>query len=536
MKTAYSYTRISTTVQLHGEGLRRQSESALAYCKTHNLRLDETLKLADEGLSAFHGDNLLRGKLGKFLELVDAKKIKRGSVLLVESLDRVSRANVLDAQELFLSIINRGITVVTLMDGQTYNREEISKNPGMLFMSLAVMIRANEESETKSKRVSHARNKRKEEAKSGKQFKIYTPPWCIWTDDKFQLDKQKLHVIERIFRMYLDGRGAQNIAAVLNAEKVPSFGRGMAPNAKDAVGIWYKKLVSDILKDKRLIGHAHWIDKDDYFPRAISKDLFNQVQHRMSTRKRVGGRIGNGPTNIFAGIVRCGHCGAAVGKTRSINRAGYEYWYLCCEDARSGKDTCTYRSILMDTIEDSFLFLMRFRPWFEEHLNDNGEAQILEDRIEALKGELLSAEKNVKKVNALILADDNPPKSLVQTLKDWEQRVEYLRSVIVHEEGKRVDAKQADPDFFKNLPEKMKSVEYRLKVREVLRGMINCITIYADCEFPHYVIERTTGSIWSVVFSDVSRKHRNFQIHKGKVTTFQPKSLYEGDGVWRLDW
>ena len=45
------------------------------------------------------------------------------------------------------------ITVVTASDGKTYSREHLKANPMDLVYSLLVMIRAHEESDTKSKRV-----------------------------------------------------------------------------------------------------------------------------------------------------------------------------------------------------------------------------------------------------------------------------------------------------------------------------------------------------------------------------------------------
>ena len=76
--------------------------------------------------------------------------------MLVESLDRLSRTEITVALTQFLNIINSGVTVVTLMDQMSYNREAINQNPGSIMMSIVIMIRAYEESLTKSKRLSQA--------------------------------------------------------------------------------------------------------------------------------------------------------------------------------------------------------------------------------------------------------------------------------------------------------------------------------------------------------------------------------------------
>ncbi|WP_241547472.1 recombinase family protein, partial [Shigella flexneri] len=59
--------------------------------------------------------------LRAFLEAVKQGLIPSDSVLLVESLDRVSRQSISHAQETIRGILEQGITVVTLSDGETYN-------------------------------------------------------------------------------------------------------------------------------------------------------------------------------------------------------------------------------------------------------------------------------------------------------------------------------------------------------------------------------------------------------------------------------
>ncbi|MGA2935987.1 MAG: recombinase family protein, partial [Syntrophobacteraceae bacterium] len=87
---AYSYIRFSTPDQLNGDSLRRQLDLSKRYAAQHGLVLDENLNLQDLGLSAYHGEHR-EGALGRFLELVKGSRISEGSVLLVESLDRLSR-------------------------------------------------------------------------------------------------------------------------------------------------------------------------------------------------------------------------------------------------------------------------------------------------------------------------------------------------------------------------------------------------------------------------------------------------------------
>lgn len=108
--------------------------------------------MLDEGLSAYHQRHVTSGALGAFLAGVQAGRIEAGSVLVVEGLDRLSRAEPIQAQAQLAQIVNAGITVVTASDGKVCSRERLKANPMDLVYSLLLMIRAHEESDTKGKR------------------------------------------------------------------------------------------------------------------------------------------------------------------------------------------------------------------------------------------------------------------------------------------------------------------------------------------------------------------------------------------------
>ena len=173
---AYSYIRMSTDIQIKGDSLRRQKELSKNYAEEYNLELIETIE--DIGVSAFSGKNSKKGALGIFLDAIESNKIAAGSFLLVESLDRLSRESVLTAFNLFTSILNQHITIVTLTDNQIYTIENVNNNIGLLFTSLGVMLRANEESQTKSKRLK-ATWSNKRNSLNTKKYTGIAPAWLI---------------------------------------------------------------------------------------------------------------------------------------------------------------------------------------------------------------------------------------------------------------------------------------------------------------------------------------------------------------------
>jgi hypothetical protein len=100
----------------------------------------------DLGLSGFRGIHRHKGALGAFLRKVETGEIARGSTLIVENLDRLTREDVVTAVSLFIQIIDAGITVVTLSDERGYSRESILRDPTEFTMSIAAFIRGNAQS------------------------------------------------------------------------------------------------------------------------------------------------------------------------------------------------------------------------------------------------------------------------------------------------------------------------------------------------------------------------------------------------------
>src|SRR5438477_7370944 len=149
-----SYLRFSRPEQLKGDSIRRQLALGQEWAARHKMTIADSFR--DQGISAFRGKNAAEGALARLLRHIDSGQIPAGSVLLVEQLDRLSRNALLEALELFLSIIRKGVRVVTLMDGQEYDRESLNRNMMQLQYSIMQMSLAHEESAKKSERLSHA--------------------------------------------------------------------------------------------------------------------------------------------------------------------------------------------------------------------------------------------------------------------------------------------------------------------------------------------------------------------------------------------
>jgi DNA invertase Pin-like site-specific DNA recombinase len=325
---AYSYIRFSHPEQAKGGSLGRQLERAKAYAEAHNLELDTELTFQDLGVSAYRGANVETGRLGEFLIAVEQGLIKAGSYLLIENLDRLSRDKPRKAFRLLEKICEAAITVVTTADGRKYDEATLDNDPLALMYALMVAIRANEENETKSDRVGKEYARKRERAaqgtESGKPFTRMLPAWLRFNEQtrKHEADPKRAAVIKSIFRMADEGLRQHKIAQRLNEQRIPTWGgRGNQRKAE----CWHRSYVKKLLTNSAVVGTftPHQKNKqtkkrlplepiENYFPAVVDRELFERVASRTRAPAARGRNADTEPASIFAGVLRCTHCGGLV--------------------------------------------------------------------------------------------------------------------------------------------------------------------------------------------------------------------------------
>jgi len=337
---AYIYIRLSSQSQAWGDGERRQHAAALRFVETHGLPVAETLQ--DIGVSAFRGDNALIGELGRFLQRIENGEIPPGSVLVAESLDRLTRNRVNQALMLLLNITQHGVRIGltaqnVILDLASY---------AAFFPILADMMRSNSESEHKSFRSrANWENKRKK-AKDGVIATSQVPRWLEVRDGKIHVLEERAQLVRRIFEMYVGGYGRGVIARTLMKEGISAW------NTRKPV--WHESYINKLLCNRAVVGEYIAEFKTDeggkgqeaivgYYPEVIDRATFDRVQDMAFLRKRgQRGRKGKKFANLFQKLARCSICGGTMGyhnatvdKTR---KGGVRPWahYLTCNSAHAG--------------------------------------------------------------------------------------------------------------------------------------------------------------------------------------------------------
>lgn len=314
---AYSYLRFSSHGQADGDTVRRQTANPEEWCRRNGVRLDTTLVFEDRARSAFKVHHRHREALSEFRRNVTEGRIRPGSYLIIENLDRLSREQERIAVELLLSIVNAGITVVQLMpEEQVFG----PANLDMLGLMRAViqMAQAHQESAKKAKRLGEVWEQKRRAAVAGTgTLTARVPGWVDLADGRMRLNAARAAVVRRIFKLCVQGFGGQAIARRLNEEGVPTLtGRGK----------WYQSAVTYVLRSRAVLGEhqphtEHGVGGrvavgdpiPNYYPAAVTEELFNAAQGAMAGRVTRAGRPPARRANLFRGLLRDARGGGRLG-------------------------------------------------------------------------------------------------------------------------------------------------------------------------------------------------------------------------------
>jgi DNA invertase Pin-like site-specific DNA recombinase len=359
---AYSYIRMSSKQQLEGHSYDRQIDLSEEYARKNNLEI--VSNEADIGVSAFRGLNTKDGSvLGEFLASCEAGIIERGSVLIVENLDRLSRQNPWDAIQIFQKIINCGVKIVTLMEKQEYTEDQLREDPRLLERALGSLERAHQESKHKSERISQKWKAKREKMVEGTLLKKSraAPQWLKVSKDELEylIIPERQKIIIEIFHLLSDGLGAQRIAKRLNARGEKPFTQPPRKGSKPQKTFgWSSSYISKLVRQRKVLGEhqPHKMEGNkrvpvgdpiqNYFPAVVDEELYLSAKKAIDERAKTRPGRQHQKPNVLQGLTKC-ECGS--GTLYAVNKSPVqkdhevvgvkEYHYLRCRVSNDG--TCT---------------------------------------------------------------------------------------------------------------------------------------------------------------------------------------------------
>ena len=512
MPKAYLYIRYSTAEQAQGDSEDRQVRLASAFVKSRpdlDLELVSDPIFLDAGVSSFMGDNLTPDKaLGKFMRAVDRGEIAGGSALLVESLDRLTRQEILRAQSVFLDILNRNIKIITTSPAETYVYDSRTGVVDLIVM-LTRLDRAHAESALKSKRVKDAWKSKRKQAQEKIIITRVCPHWLKVSKDgkKFEIIKAHAKVVQLIFAL-AETMGYQSIARHLNE-------KGIRPFSEKSKG-WQSSNIVKILLNPAVVGtyqprsiehirtpagnvrrtNPEGVPIEGYYPAVVSQATFDRIQLRKRARsKNSAGRKGLAVSNLFSHVATCGLCGANMVLVQK--GGGQTGTHLVCSIARRGAG-CEYRSWSYEALETSFFDHCQnidLSDMLSQQTGSDGELAALRRRELEIVGSMDAKQLIIERLTADMMKNGGRIPQAIQQhivksedeIKELAQQLDELRVNIATEES-RASEQQVFSEVFAEVRSKLATAqgaelfELRSRLQRAIRHSVLTLNLHHTSE------------------------------------------------------
>lgn len=365
-KKAYLYSRVSKASQVSdGMGIERQVESSLKFLSMHpEYEVDTSTFIQDSGVSAYSGDNISDSAgLGGFLKAVRDGFIERGSLLVIEAPDRLTRLGIRKGQRLFDELAEYGIDVGLVRFGVIIKHDAENDFTSSLIVSIGLYL-GHLESKQKSERICATMQKRRNLMRDGQlRYTPNSPKWLQASPDGKSFEIAPFgKLVQRMFKYRLQGIGTLKIAEKLNSEgHLDTKGNPFtAPK------------INQYLRARSVIGHyqPHTSKKVngkvkrepegspivDFYPKLVEESVFYEVQELMDKSK-------GGPKEKFINYLRelvqcpCDSCNYSFMYT-SADSGRYQY-LRCTTQYKKELTSCRAKPVNFKLVESEILPVLR---------------------------------------------------------------------------------------------------------------------------------------------------------------------------------
>ncbi|OQT82940.1 recombinase family protein [Vibrio parahaemolyticus] len=393
-----TYTRFSSNMQKDGLSEYRQDELTQRYvidfCDEHNVDLNEVISLKDRGVSAYRGKNLTQGSLSEIIQKFESGELPKiynengeiNTFLFIESLDRLSRADLHTATQTFLHLVSFcNIVVVADNERKIYSLHSLKQDMGMLdlFSALMTLSRSHNESRMKEMRSRENWSKKREEVieyfsksdeeREGLEYPLNLTKTCPWwmkprkNNRGFELIEENRKAMMFFIDLLLEGYGLTSAIRRLNdAIDKGVFKVELTSRQKKANGFQIHTFYQ-VFKDEgneslfgNLVIHKDYYPTEQdiqkglypksklgkkvrvpyktvkgYYPALISEIDFLRIRQKMQDRQQSQTKPNKKVQNIAQGILKCPMCG--YGYSYVADNRKNRFHHLVCNLSRAKK-------------------------------------------------------------------------------------------------------------------------------------------------------------------------------------------------------
>lgn len=406
----------------------RQRGATDAYAARMGWEISETL--IDRGRSAFSGENLVKGELGKLTKRLDVGSLDpRETILLIEELDRLSRRPPGEMVTWVMPLLTKGLTIHIANTGQVLTERMMNSDFGAFVTMMSGAFSAHEFSRKQQGRGEASWEKRRKAAKEGSVLSRHRArKWLEWNPATKSYDpiEDRVTVIREMFDLRLAGWGKSGIAKLFNQRAADGHERYRVwTSTKRAPTQWTPSAIARIVQDTAVIGYVQYSrfprgaaqrkplgDPVKVYPVVIDEDTFNRAnQSRLNQQLRYQGR-GRAVSNLLGRISRCGSCGGAISALGSsrwrINKDGSksQHYFLYCSTNKMshGKDCENARGWPYRPVEQAILDKLLTLAIDDQHFSNEPERMKLEGEVFRIQRKLTNLKASSNRVLAAIRA------------------------------------------------------------------------------------------------------------------------------------
>lgn len=318
------YLRFSSERQKE-QSIEGQLRDCVAYCKRKNYRIVSVY--VDRATTA-------RKDVEKriyFQKMISDSSRKPWELIIVWKLDRFSR-NREDSAIYKMRLRRNGVRVESAT-------ENISQNPEGIILEAVLEGIAEYYSADLSQKITRGM---RESALKCQSVGGQIPLGYKIEDHKLVIDPATAHIVQEAFELYANGESVVDICHIFNAK-----GYRTAKGSE-----FNRNSFKAMFRNERYIGVYKYLDirREGGIPAIISKELFDDVQRKLTKTAKAPARGKAKVDYLLSGKLFCGHCGAPMNGESGTSKTGAVYNYYACYTRKKSKG-CDKKPLKKEWIE-----------------------------------------------------------------------------------------------------------------------------------------------------------------------------------------
>ncbi len=509
----YTYTRVSTTMQIDGYSLDAQKNRMKAYADYNDYEIVHEYEDAGKSGKSIEG----RVQFNEMME--DIRSGKDGiSFVLVFKLSRFGR-NAADVLSTLQVMQDFGVNLVCVEDGI-----DSSKDAGKLMISV---LSAVAEIERENIRVQTMEG-RIQKAREGKWNGGFAPYGYQLVNGKLEINEEEAEAIRIIYDQYVNTDiGANGIAKYLENHGIRKIPRQNGKNplfdahlvrlilknpvycGKIAYGRRKTEKVHGTRNEYRLVEQDNYLLTDGLHEAIISEDVWQAAQVKLLAQAKKYEHVNkpkNERTHLLSGIVKCPVCGVGMYGNKSIKykKDGTKYkdfyYYGCKHRTMTRGHKCDYKKqvqeeLLDDAVAEVITKLVRnpkFAAMMQEKINMQVDTTAIDQEIANYEKQLRQSYSTKSKLMEEIDSLDPDDRHYIWRKADLDDRlykmydkIEDLESQLIEARAKKqtIEAEKLTGDnIYKVLVcfDQLYGAMNEIEKRQLMEELIEEVQIYEE--------------------------------------------------------